>query len=52
MTIVNTLDICTGVITRERITTTNVEKSVIDYVIVCDGMKNFLVDMKIDDDRI
>ena len=29
----------------------NVEKSVIDYVIVCAEMKNYLEEMMIDDDR-
>ena len=52
LTIVNTLEKCSGVITRERITTTNVEKSVIDYVIVCEGMMNYFMDMQIDDKRI
>ena len=52
LTIVNTLDICKGVITRERVTSATVEKSVIDYVIVCSDMKNYLEAMLVDDDRI
>ena len=38
-TIKNTLDIGKGVITREMITRNNIERSVLDYVIVCKGMK-------------
>ena len=51
LTITNTLDICKGVITRERITRNNVERSVIDYVIVCEGMKQYMEEMFIDEDR-
>ena len=35
LSVVNAMDICTGVITRERITKARVEKSVIDFIIVC-----------------
>ena len=52
LTIVNTLDLCKGVITRERASATKSEKSVIDYVVVCEDMKNYLEEMVIDDDRI
>ena len=52
LTIANTLEKCKGVITRERRTTLKVEKSVIDYVIMCESMKNYLEEMTIDDDRI
>ena len=51
LTIANTLDLCRGIITRERVTTLNVEKSVIDYVIVCSGLKDFLEEMIVDEDR-
>ena len=52
LTVANTLDKCKGVITRERKAGDKVEKSVIDYLIVCDGMKEYLEEMFIDDDRI
>ena len=52
LTIANTLNLCKGVITRERATTVKVEKAVIDYIIVCEDMKNYLEKMTIDEDRI
>ena len=52
LSVANTLDKCKGVITRERKAGDKVEKSVIDYLIVCDGMKEYLEEMFIDDDRI
>ena len=52
LTILNTLDLCRGVITRERITVNNIERSIIDYIIVCEEMKQFLEEMFIDEDRI
>ena len=52
LTIVNKLNLCKGIITRERITALKIEKSVIDYVIVCEGMKKYLEDMLIDEDII
>ena len=51
LTIANTLDLCKGTITRERATKVGVEKSVIDYVIVCSELRNYLEEMIIDDDR-
>ena len=42
---------CRGVITRERIFETKVEKSVIDYIILCDGIKDFLDEMVIDEEK-
>ena len=52
LTIANTMDICEGVIARERITRTRIERSVLDYVIVCNRMKEFVKKMLIDDKRI
>ena len=49
--IANAEDMCDGVITRERVVETKVEKSVIDYIIMCEKMKSFLMVVKIDDDR-
>ncbi len=52
LTVVNSLDLCEGVITRERVTTKSVEKSVLDYVIICDQMKVHLTKMVIDESRV
>ena len=52
LTIVNTMELCKGVITRERITAIKTERSVIDYIIICEGMKKFLEEMIIDEDRV
>ena len=52
MCIVNTLDLCKGLITRERTAALKIEKSVIDYVLICEDMKKYVVEMNIDDERI
>ena len=52
LVIANTLEVCKGVVTRERITKNNVERSVIDYVILCERMEEYLEEIMIDDDRI
>ena len=46
------MEICEGVITRERATKTRVEKAVLDLVIVCSQMKEFVRKMLIDENRI
>ena len=51
MTIVNSLTECKGVITRERTAGGKIEKSVIDYIVICDGMREYLKEMFIDDER-
>ena len=48
----NCLNQCKGTITRERANLNNVEKAVLDYVIMCEGMKMFLDEMVIDEERI
>ena len=50
--IANTTSVCKGVITRERKTTSKIEKSAIDYIIVCNNMKEYLEEMFIDEDRL
>ena len=50
--IANTLDKCKGTITRERRNGVHVEKSILDYIILCDGMKEFLENMLVDEQRI
>ena len=49
--IANAEDICKGVITRERVAENKVEKSVIDYILMCEIMKKFLITVNIDEDR-
>ena len=41
LTVVNSLDICEGVITRYRKTKTKVEKAVLDFFIVCSKMLSY-----------
>ena len=49
--VVNSLDVCEGVITRQRITKSTVEKAVLDYIIICEQMYTHLTDMLIDESR-
>ena len=49
--IVNSLDKCDGLITRERSTVTGIERSILDYVITCDRLRECLDYMMIDDER-
>ena len=49
--VVNSLDICKGTITRERVTENMSEKSVIDYIIVSRGLLEFLLEMIVDEDK-
>ena len=51
-TAVIAMDVCKGVITRERITKTSEERLVIDFVNVCSEIKEFVKNMMIDEDRI
>ena len=48
MTILNSLELCEGLITRKRIANGKVEKSVIDFALVCNIMlpyvKKFFID--------
>ena len=49
--IANTSDVCDGTITRERVSGNKSEKSIIDYILVCEEMRKFLTMMTIDDSR-
>ncbi len=49
--VVNATGLCEGVITRHRVTKTNVEKAVLDYVIVCEELFGHVNKMVIDDSR-
>ena len=52
LTVLNSLELCQGVITRQRVTQSVSEKAVIDYIIVCDQMSKFVNEVIIDDHRI
>ena len=49
--ILNFNEKCRGTITRSRNTTMRSEASIIDYIIVCEDMMNFFMNMHIDDAR-
>ena len=51
LSILNASDLCEGTITRHRKTVIGEEKSVIDYIIVCDFLLNYLEQMYIDEPR-
>ena len=42
---------CVGTITRERKLDNKTEKSVIDYFIICETLKNYLDAMTVDENR-
>ena len=50
--LLNSSDKWNGVITRCRQTINGVEKSVLDYVIVCGGLYGYFLEMSIDDSRL
>ena len=52
MTIANTVDVCKGTITRERVVMNNTEKAVLDYILICEQLKIFLDQMMIDENRV
>ena len=51
LTVLNSLDICCGTITRHRVTKCSEEKAVLDYFIVCDKMLKHVTKMDIDEQR-
>ena len=51
LVICNTTDLCQGTITRQRNTVNGVEKSILDYFIVCQEMFSYLTSMVIDEAR-
>ena len=51
LVICNKTDLCEGAITRQRETVNGSERSVLDYVILCQEMFSFLSNMKIDEAR-
>ena len=51
LTVVNAMEVCEGVITRERVTKARIEKAVIDFVLVCGDMKEFVKSMLVDENK-
>ena len=51
LVVANALDVCKGSITRERIFENKLEKSIIDYIILNKGLLQFLIEMKIDENK-
>ena len=51
LVICNATDLCEGAITRQRNTVNGIEKSILDYFILCEEMFNYLSSMKVDEAR-
>ena len=51
LTVINSLSICQGLITRRRTTVKKTEQSVIDFFVVCSRVIQFVEKMQIDEDR-
>ena len=51
LVLLNSSILCTGAITRNRITKDGEEKSILDYVLTCERLAAFLESMHIDEDR-
>ena len=51
LSVVNSLGICKGLITRRRQTRISLEQSVLDFFVVCDRVSNYLDKMIIDEER-
>ena len=51
LTIINSLQLCEGTITRMRKTTRGVEKSVLDVFVACDKILPYIERMKVDEKR-
>ena len=49
--VANASDVCNGTITRERVAGGKTETSIIDFIIICERMRKYLKEMKIDDKR-
>ena len=51
LSLLNTSNLCQGAITRNRLAKENNEKSIIDYILACKNLSNFLEQMLIDESR-
>jgi hypothetical protein len=51
LTVVNSLEICEGIITRKRVTKKKTEEAVLDFFIVCKKIATFIRKMVIDEEK-
>ena len=51
LSLLNSSDLCKGAITRHRVTKNNEEKSILDYIIVCEKLVEYFELMFIDEER-
>ena len=51
LVLLNSSQLCMGAITRQRVTKNNEEKSIIDYILVCEKLAQFFSLMFIDEER-
>ena len=42
LVLVNSSSLCSGAITRHRVTQENIEQSILDYIVVCEKLSQFL----------
>ena len=47
----NGTDLCSGLLTRTRVKVNGEEKSVIDFLIVCEKLFSYMSEMKIDEEK-
>ena len=52
LVVTNSLDICKGTITRERVFEKKVERSVIDYILICEELSRYILEVTIDEERV
>ena len=52
LVILNNLAVCTGQITRQRITREREEKAILDYILTCEQLANHVEKMLIDEERL
>ena len=49
--VINSLDLCKGLITRRRKTTRGLEEAVLDFFVICNKISRFLMKMTIDEEK-
>ena len=52
LTIANSLDFWKGTIKKERLFEKKAEKSVIDFIVICEELTKYIIEMSIDEERI
>ena len=52
LALLNSSNLCEGAITRNRMAGKNEEKSIIDYILVCENLSDYLEQMLIDEKRL